>query len=311
MFDCLRHVSAEITLRFEGDALRVAELAGTNTLYIYAELFATHFESYDTPPREEGEIPGLDAFVVCPSHVHTILSSITRRFRGDADVLLQLTFETKKGGRCGTLELALRSSGDDDEFDTTYELPCRVARPSAHDDEVAERAAQLFTGEGYAHTMYMSQRHLSHLVSHVFPLGQYIELYCEPQAVHFSVTDEHAMISRAHVRFRMAPGEPPSKKRKEQARPGESDCADGTRSRGFCFSQPLLTMLIRAMSLYNTTAVLLPGGEEEDADRPVIMRATVGDLGSLSVAIAQVTAIGEDDDGDGQGDAEPLPSPLD
>lgn len=290
MFDCLRHVSAEITLRFEADALRVAELAGTNTLYIYAELFATHFESYDTPPREEGEIR-IDAYVVCPSHVHTILSSITRRVRGDADVLLQLTFAPKKGGRCGTLELALRSSGVDEDFDTTYELPCRVARPSEHGDGVAERAAQLFTGEGYAHTMYMSQRHLSHLVSHVFPLGQYIELYCEPQAVHFCVTDKHAMISRAHVCFRMAPGEPPSKRRKERA--GESDCADG-RSRGFCFSQPLLTMLIRAMSLYNTTAVLLPGGEEDDADRPVIMRATVGDLGNLSVAIAQVTPMEDD-----------------
>ena len=70
------------------------------------------------------------------------------------------------------------------------------------DSRSAARAAELFEGNGYAHTMYMSQRHLSHLVSHVFPLGQYIELYCDPQAVHFSVTDQHAMISRAHVMFR-------------------------------------------------------------------------------------------------------------
>lgn len=280
LFDCLRHVSAEITLRFESEALRVAELAGTNTLYIYAELFSTRFESYSTTPE------GGCAFVVSPAHVHAVLSSITRRVRGDAGVLLQLTFEPKKGGRCGALELALRSDGDG-EFDTTYVLPCRVARASEQDEELAAHAAQLFSGEGYAHTMYMSQRHLSHLVSHVFPLGQYITLRCEPRAVHFTVTDKHAMISRAHVCFRMATTEednnqegPPRVKKQK---------IDDTG--GFCFSQPLLTMLTRAMSLYNTTAVLLP--DDSSIDRPVIMRSTVGDLGTLSVAIAQVTADGD------------------
>lgn len=300
LFDCLRHVSAEVTLRFEPDALRVAELAGTNTLYIYAELFATHFESYE---HEHGD--KASAFVVSTQHVHTLLASITRRVRGDADVLLQLTFATKKGGRCGTLTLALLSASAG-EYDTTYELPCRVAPQSAHDDEVQRRAAQLFTGAGYAHTMYMSQRHLSHLVSHVFPLGQYIELRCESQAVHFSVTDKHAMISRAHVCFRMAAADTTdnddgrahdAKKRKVSAPTSQAGDADRTAvettaSPTFCFSQPLLTMLVRAMSLYNTTAVLLPGDEDE----AVIMRSTVGDLGTLSVAIAQVITTSDADE---------------
>ena len=289
LFDCLRHVSPEITLCFDADAVRIAELAGTNTLYIYAELKASCFEKY----AQSSEMSEL-AFTVSPIHVHTVLAAFTKRVRGDADVMLQLRFSRRK-----KFELALKSS-DDADFDTSYELPCRTNKRTEEDERTAQTAAELFQAKDYGHTMYMSQRHLSHLVSHVFPLGHYIDLHCEPDAVHFSVVDQQAMISRAHVKFRMAPtaadlgsGACVGAGKKKKRRVCDDQEGTALSSAVFRFKQPLMSMLVRAMSLYNTTAVLLPQSDDTHK-RPVIMQSHVGDLGALSVAIAQVTT-GDDE----------------
>lgn len=261
LFDCLRHVATEVTLRFNNKGMRIAELAGTNTLFIYTDLDAYRFEQF---ALKACAVPSF--FVVSTATLHTVLNVVTRRIRDDVHSMLRLCFSGSN-----TFHMALI---DDQGHETVaYELPCRhVPNPTAAEEDA--QAARLFEEQGYSRTMYMSQRHLSHLVSHVFPLGQTIEVSCTNDSVHFSVCNPHALISKARVSFlsntRECDQNKPPKKAIDK----------------FTFHQPLLSMLVRAMSLHATTAVVLP--EPGSNDRPVLMRASVGDLGQLSVAIAQI-----------------------
>ena len=300
LFDCLRHVSAEVTLHFSTKELRISQLAGTNTLFIFAELLADRFERF--------EVSAPASIVVSTGTLHTVLSTITRRVRRDANCVLELSFDKDRS-------FCLHLTGG---TNLEYELPCKRVTKSKEDIELEQRVAPLFVeNSGYRYKMYMSQRHLSHLASHVFPLGEYISLSCDSKAVRFCVTSPHSMITSARIAFRLtsdtsSSSSRPSKRSKhhhdttttkgndggkggvneneERGQGGEGDDDDAAEEKqpSFVFKQPLICMLVRAMSLYSTAAVMLPDAADEN--KPVIMSANVGDLGKLSVAIAQVTA---------------------
>lgn len=277
LFDCLRHVTGEITLQLSADGLRIAQLEGNNSLYIYAHMLPDRFELY-VPPHRAFEA------TILPATMHLVLTAIVRKVRSDSACLLQLRFSAPtsllaagaKATASGALQLDLQSA----DMDTTgeispafhravmaYELPCRYAlRCDKNPDEMA-KAFIAQRQKGYDQVMYMSQRHLAHLVSHVFPLGEVVQLFCGRQYVTFAVTNQHSMIGRARVRFKL-----------------EEAAEDPVPGRVYQFRQPLLSMLLRALSLYNTTAMVFP---IED-NMPVIMETNLGDLGKLTVAIAQV-----------------------
>lgn len=273
LFDCLRHVTCEVTLRLSADGIRIAQLEGNNSLYIYIHLLPDRFERYEM---------GAPAFEVTllPNTMHLVVNTILRKVRTDNACLLQMHFAAPSQLRAqtsvhGTVGIELKSvaMACDEEEDMAmmgYELPCRYTQAQDHGQIPLERNGN------YDSVMYMSQRHLAHLVSHVFPLGEVVELSCNRNYATFSVTNRHALIGKARVRFKL------------DAPTGNNNDDDelmtlGPLDRCHYFQQPLLSMLLRALSLYSTTAMMLP----VEANHPVLMEANLGDLGKMTVAIAQ------------------------
>jgi hypothetical protein len=265
LFDCLRHVTAEVTLHFTPAGLRIGELAATNALFVHVLLQRERFEVFE----------GGASVTIRTSTLHSVLKAITRQLvQRHAEGLLEL--RTSDGAlqvRICTLSAeAPLYDGDD----VAYTLPCALV--SAEDaaaklQEIMENEQLLLARDKYCGVLYMSARHLSHLVSHMFPLGDTINVSCDEHKVTFVVENAHSLITHARVTFRT---QPPADAPPETASPS-APCR---------FSQPMMAMLLRAMSLHNTTAVLLPRGRSEGT--PAMMQGNVGDLGTMSVAIAQV-----------------------
>jgi hypothetical protein len=229
-----------------------------NSMYVHVQLLRDRFEFFTG---------GSASFVMRTQTMQKILSSVVRQMRSEEGMLRLCVVP-------GERTFAVCLIDDTGKEGMSYTLPCN---PMADLDrvtaltEIQQNGKLMFTPGTYQKVVYLNARHLSHLVSHVFPLGDVIEVACDADMVHFGVANPHAMISRGSVRFRAS-----------------SDSQEkGTHMSGhrFTFRQGLLSMLLRAMSLHATTAMCLPAAP----GMPALVEANVADLGRLSVAIAQVS----------------------
>jgi hypothetical protein len=279
LFDCLRHISPEVTLHVTDEGIRIGELTGTNAMYIHVTLDAIRFEKCE----------GASSWVMRTGTTHLILGAMLRQM-GSASRYGILTMSHDPEDLPPTCIISLGSAEGASDSDMRYVLPCKSLRSDEikeHIRDIDENELRMFS-TSYERCMYVSARHLSHLVSHVFPLGDRIGISCNDERVSFSIHNSFSMITRAHVAFRTSAAlsinesaaQPDTKRRKKEQ--------DG---QACFFMQSLLMMLSRAMSLHATTAILLP----DKPDMPAMMEANVADLGKLSIAIAQVDAEPEDD----------------
>lgn len=283
LFDCLRHISPEVTLHATEDGIRIGELTGTNAMYINVLLEAARFETYE----------GGTSWVMRTGTTHVILGAMLRQM-GSASRNGVLTMSHDAVKLPPTCVISLSSSSDDTMgSEMRYEVPCGThsqAEIAQHLKDIADNETRMFSST-YVRCMYVSARHLSHLVSHVFPLGDRVDMSCTKDEVCFNVHNSFSMITRARVRFRTSAAiEAADPTTSLPAKRSKNTEQDGTTHVCY-FMQPLIMMLARAMSLHATTAILLPDTREI----PALMEATLADLGKLSIAIAQ---IGADSDGD-------------
>lgn len=229
-----------------------------NSMYVHAQLLRDRFEIFTGGPA---------SFVLRTLTMQKILSSVVRQMHSEEGML-----RLRVIAGAATFSVCLIDDAGDEGM--SYQLPCI---PIADSDRVAaltdikKNGKLMFNPGTYQKILYLNARHLSHLVSHVFPLGDVIDVACDATTVHFGVANPHAMISRGSVRFRAS-----------------SDGQEkGSHMNGhrFTFRQGLLSMLLRAMSMHATTAMCLPVA----AGMPALVEANVADLGRLSVAIAQIS----------------------
>jgi hypothetical protein len=254
----MRHISNEVTLHFTPDGIRIGELAATNTLFVSVLLESDKFEDYK---------PG-GAVLVCTKTVHSVLRAITKQISsGDQTLKMEVA--------SGVLELSLFY--DKEERDTQYQLPCVVidtATAETHRANSRQYQKLLMDRSSFGATLYMSARHLSHLVAHVFPLGDVVRVTCSAKEVVFEINNAHSDIKTSRVAFAT------------QSR-GISNAQEYKRIDCY-FGQSMLCMLLRAMSLHSTTTLLLPNCTPGPTNPPAMMQANVSDLGTMSVAIAQI-----------------------
>lgn len=267
LVECLRHISSDVVMHFTPEGLQICELTATNALYIAVLLQIDRFESYQgTGSVRVGCLP-----------LHGALKAITRQVARQGGTGHDGMLEMRVGVHSLSLSLTCVDNTGDSP-DMLYELPAEVLDPAVADEMVASAAARrelLMRPENFGSIMYMNARHLTHLVSHVLPLGDVVKVACCGNRVDFAVINRHSDITSVRVSFREALGS------------GGRAAGDAGHSMdGHCsvFRQPLFTMLLRAMSQHTTSTLLLPRAPRN----PAMMQASVSDLGSMSIAIAQI-----------------------
>lgn len=267
LVECLRHISSEVVMHFTPSGLQICELTATNALYISVLLQSERFESYQ----------GTGSVRVGCMPLHGALKAITRQVaRQRCGKPHDGMLEMRVGRNC--VALSLSSDGTTtagDSPDMLYELPAVVLSATTAAEMLTSAVARrelLMRPDSFGSIMYMNARHLSHLVSHVLPLGDVVAVICSGDKVDFEVINRHSDITSVRVSFREAIGS-------EAA--GDRDPSIAHRS---VFRQPLFTMLLRSMSQHTTSTLMLP----RTPQNPAMMQAVVSDLGTLSIAIAQI-----------------------